>query len=319
MNSDVIKTIFFYDDEHGNKTIENQDGEIRERSKEDVLQEIEYKIKSHVILNYTVIRDQNLVTYQLNQEGGAVNLRMNLLDEILLPLRNTLRAVPRKVADTSKGDSIRITMTNETCYVTYLSDQCVTSKEMNKDGEEVIEYIRCLKNNKEIVNSIRDGEENLCYTFETVEHEKFKIYVRKENQKVVEELDKLITGKVKKNDKKKLAFLKGIVLCELGIAGFLLLKNPSVQEKIEKIQEHSMEQKEAAALLDKNFYRIQSLYSRFKTSRLSEEEMLELSSKLSEVLTYLHAIESKDECVAILESYVEDMSLSTDYKGTRRR
>ena len=320
MNSDVIKTIFFYDDSHGNKVIENQNGDIQERSKEEVLNEIQYKISCNIILNYTVVRDQNLVTYQLNQEGGTVNLRMRLFDEVLPPLRNILRAVPRKVANTNRRDSIKITINEENSHVSYFSDQCVESKEISKNGEEVIDYIRCLKNNKEIISSIRDGKGNLCYIFETVEHEKFKIYVREDNKKVVAELDKLVTAKVKSKNKKRFPFFSGLVLCGLGVT-FALLKNPSVQEKIQKIQEQSMEQKEANALLDKNFYRIESLYTRFKTSRLSEEEILELNDRLSEVLTYLHAIESKDECVGILEKYADDINirLYTNYEGTKRR
>ena len=103
MNDDVIKTIFFYDKSHADKTIESRNGDVCERSREEVLDEIKRKIRGHVILNYTVIQDSKIVTYQLKQEEGIVNLRMNLFDEMLPTLRDILRPVPRKIAEKIKG------------------------------------------------------------------------------------------------------------------------------------------------------------------------------------------------------------------------
>lgn len=319
MNSDVIKTIFFYDNSQGNKTIENQDGEIRERSKEEVLNDIQNKIRNHILFSYTVIRDQQLVIYQLNQEEGVVNLRMSLFDESLPALRNILSAIPRKVLeDSNKKNVIKITIAEESCHVSYFSNRSVISKEL-KEAEEVIDYIQCLKNNNEIISAVRDGNENLRYVFETVEQEELKIYVRLENKKVVEALDSLVSEKIKNKNKKKWPIFTGMVLC--GGLAMLLSKNPKVQETVQSMHEKSMEQKEATALLDENFYRIKSLYSRFKTSELSEEEKMELNNRLSEVLTYLHAIESKDECVGILEKYADDIwsSLTIESIGTRKK
>ncbi len=319
MNNDVIKTIFFYDNSQGNKTIENHDGEILERSKEEVLNEIQNKIRNHIFLSYTVIRDQQLVTYQLNQEEGAVNLRMGLFDESLPALRTILSAIPRKVLeDSNKKSTIKITISEESCHVSYFLNQNVSSKEL-QEPKEVIDYIQCLKNNNEIISAIRDGNENLRYVFETSEQEEFKIYVRVENKKVVEALDSLVSAKIKKKNKKKWPILTGMVLC--GGLAMLFSKNPKVRETVQSIHEKSMEQNETTALLDKNFYRIKSLYSRFKTSELSEEEKLELNNRLEEVLTYLHAIDSKDECVGILERYADDIcpSLSIESTGTRKK
>lgn len=314
MNSDVIKTIFFYDENHNDKAIENRAGDIQERSKEEVLNEIQNKIREQVILSYIVVRDGNLVTYQLKQEGGTVNLRMSLFDSVLPELKNILNPIPRKVADAKKRDSIRITIGEETCRVSHFTDQCVTSKEISKNGSEVLDYIRCLKKNNEIISSIRSGENTFCYIFETKEYDKFYIYVSANNEEVVEKLNKLATVKVK--NKKKLAKVAGMVLCGFGLT-FALLKNPSFHEKAQKIHDKIVEKREANELLENNFYRIKSLYMQFKTSELSEEEMLELNSKLSEVLTLLHAVESKDECVGILERYEEEIRKS--YQSNRRR
>ena len=218
--------------------------------------------------------------------------------------------------NTNKKSSIKITIGNGTCYASYFSDQCVTSKEISNGAEEVISYIRCLKNNNEIVSSICDGKENLCYIFETTEHEKFKIYVRAEEEEIVQKLNELVVIKVKNKNKKKLAMFTRLTLCGFGVT-FFLLKNPSFQQKVHKVHESIIEQRQASELLEDNFFRIKSLYMRFKTSELSDEEMYELNSKLSEVLTFLHAVDSKDECVGILERYAEEIGMS--YHGTRQR
>lgn len=328
MNSDVIKTIFFYDDkEHGKMAIENQKGEMKRRSKEDILNEIQRKVGS-IFLNYTVVKDQNLITYQFHQENGSVELRVGASDEALPNLRKILSELSRKVIQEEKPkDRITVTIGDEGTFIFYTSNQETTSEEIDRDATDIIGYIRCLKNNNEITSSFRDGKENLCYTFETIEGEKIKIYVRRQNEEMVKRLDELASVKIKKQSKKglfKIASISaGVVLC--ATTGVVLFAKPSIGrdivEGVQTIHQKHEEQNEAYELIESNLPRIKSLYRRFNQNELSEEEVLELRNKVNKVLTYLQEIESKDECISTLEKYAEEVEsyFTTSYRGTIRR
>jgi hypothetical protein len=268
-----FKSCFFLE---GENAIEkhNQEEKTQSKEKSAIVAQIRARKLEGAIEKYEIVDTKGLKEYYIYLKDGMITLRLTAQDPYNISLKNILNS--------KKEFKDKLTITIDGNHF-YMSDRDSKKEMSGQNLFGMLDYLDCMKNNKEIASVSKTGKENFSYKIDTKENERIQILVSADNEEVVRRLDKLEKITIQKKNRLKVALAAGIVGISLAVVSPYASKMAyDIKDGIETMIDENNQQ----FTVEQNFKVMSSYAMRLQNNQLSSEDYENFRTIVNETMDY---------------------------------
>lgn len=285
--------------------------------KEDIISEIKNKKQNDEIINYEIkdlVRNKEFViTYK---DGSKFKIDINKKEYYAVSLEILLKR-KRKIYDevvySITGGQLEVEEDGIKTFAPWEAIASVPEKEEKivKSPLEIINYIKCLYQNDEIVSFEKKRNTNLEYTIITTEDEKIRVITDSNNNAVTLLEDIYFNYNQNKKSTKIKSKVKTFMKLAIITGGLVLVlkDNPYVEKVVTIVKDKVVEwnnEEEARDKFQDNLLIMSYYYSQLRNGTLSNEEYDNFVTLINESIAYCEEYDKTDSV---------DYEILIDYKN----